>query len=131
MINWTDSLKTGHEVIDNDHFQLIVHLNALHAALLDGTGKDRLPQMLEFMDQYTRGHFAREEAYMCKIKCPSQTENCRAHKELVGKLDLWKARIAQSGANTSLLLEVHREIQSWLSRHIQAVDMQAKACKPA
>ena len=129
MIQWTDSLATGHPIVDNDHKQLISTLNELEVALQKGTAKEQIAQMISFLNQYAREHFAREESHMARVKCPSYHENCQAHREFTSRLDVWVSRLQQQGANTSLVLEVFRETSGWIRAHIMRIDCQLRTCK--
>lgn len=128
MITWADSLATGHENVDSEHKQLIRSLNDLDAAMKQGVGREQITQMVTFLDNYVAGHFAREEAYMKKVNCPSLSENCKAHAELTGKLSKWKDQLAK-GASTSLILDIYRETSAWITNHIIKVDCKLRGCK--
>ena len=122
MINWNSTLETGVAVIDNDHRTLIEQINLLEEALQQGAGKDRLGELVAFLDKYTRMHFAREEALMTERKCPVSGLNCTAHLLLLQKLDAWNNRLNASGATTSLVLEINREMGAWITQHIIKID---------
>ncbi len=128
MIQWNDTLATGHPVVDNDHKQLIQSLNELDEALKRGAGKEQVVAIIAFLNKYTREHFYREEAYMTKVGCPSRIENCAAHAALIAKLDGWVKRL-EAGVNTSLVLEVYRETSQWIQGHILKVDCKLRGCK--
>lgn len=128
MIQWNDTLATGHTIVDNDHRKLIDSLNELEIALKEGRGKDNIPKILAFLNLYTREHFAREEAHMKKIGCPAFDENCREHALLISRLDNWIERL-QNGASTVLVLEIHREIANWIRNHILRVDCKLRGCR--
>jgi hemerythrin-like metal-binding protein len=130
MIQWNDSLVTGHPLIDNDHRQLIASLNELELALQKGAGKEQIGKILDFLNRYTREHFRREEAHMKHVACPSYDENCREHDALLAKLDAWAARLSQ-GVSTSLVLDVHREIAGWIRGHIVKIDCKLRGCRVA
>jgi len=131
MIIWNSSLETGNPVVDNDHKALIAQINSLEEALKLGTAKEQLAQMIGFLNKYVRAHFAREEAIMQTVKCPSSGQNCTAHRALISKLDGWVDRLNTAGATTSLVLEIYRESAAWLRQHIVSVDCQLRGCKPA
>ncbi len=128
MIKWNETLATGHDVVDADHRQLIDSLNELEASLREGAGTETIGKILEFLNHYTREHFAREEAYMQKIGCPAYAENCREHALLVSRLDTWLERLNE-GTSITLVLEVHREIANWIRSHILKTDCKLRACK--
>ena len=130
MIQWTAALETGHQQIDNDHRRLVASLNELDAALKNGLGKDQVVQLVAFLNSYSREHFAREEAHMTRVQCPSAAANQMAHQEFVAKLDGWLARL-QAGSSLSLVLEVHRETSRWIQSHILGVDCKLRGCRLA
>jgi hemerythrin-like metal-binding protein len=130
MIPWTAALETGHSVIDDDHKKLIASLNELDLALKKGAGKDQVVPLIAFLNQYSREHFAREEAHMARVQCPSAAANVQAHREFVAKLDGWLVKL-RTGASLSLVLEVHRETSKWIGAHIVNVDCKLRGCKVA
>ena len=131
MITWTPALETGHAVVDEDHKQLVAQLNALSDALARGEGKDRIMEMLTFLGNYARDHFAREEAHMQQVQCPAFAENCRAHAQFQARLANWLQRLTAAGASTSLVLDVHREASAWIKAHILGVDCKLRGCRLA
>jgi len=128
MIQWNDSLATGHPMVDHDHRQLINSLNELEVALQTGAGKEQLGKIIAFLNTYTREHFTREEAHMQRVGCPAHAENCKAHADLIAKLDGWVVRL-NAGATTSLVLEIYRETSAWIRNHILKVDCQLRNCR--
>jgi len=128
MIQWNENLATGHTMVDTDHKQLIATLNELETALHKGAAKEQIGAIIAFLNKYAREHFAREEAHMLKVGCPAHKENCQAHKDFVAKLDGWVAKL-NSGASTTLVLEVYRETGNWIRAHIMKVDCQLRNCK--
>jgi len=128
MIPWTPALETGHPVIDDDHKKLIASLNELESALRKGEAKDKIIPLVAFLNQYAREHFAREEAHMTRVNCPSAGVNQQAHREFVARLDTWLVKL-RSGASLSLVLEVHREISKWIGAHIVSVDCKLRGCR--
>lgn len=128
MIQWNETLATGHATVDTDHKQLIDSLNQLENSLRDGAGKENVGKILDFLNRYTREHFTREEAHMKKVGCPAYNENCREHALLISRLDVWLERL-QQGTSITLVLEVHREIASWIRGHILKTDCQLRGCR--
>ena len=129
MIQWNDSLATGHSVVDRDHQQLIASLNELEAALKSGAGKAQIVAQIAFLNEYARGHFAREEVHMQRVACPAYADNCREHKLFVARLDGWVSRLKSEGASTSLVLEVYRDTSTWIRDHILKTDCRLRGCQ--
>jgi hemerythrin-like metal-binding protein len=128
MIQWNETLATGHAVIDADHRQLIDSLNELETSLREGAGRENIANILVFLNRYTREHFAREEVHMKNVGCPAYAENCREHTLLISRLDTWLERL-QEGTSITLVLEVHREIANWIRSHILKTDCKLRGCK--
>lgn len=128
MIQWNETLMTGHPVVDADHKQLIDALNELETALRDGAGREKITGTLDFLNRYTREHFAREETHMKNVGCPSYEENCREHALLISRLDSWLVRLEQ-GPSITLVLEIHREIANWIRSHILKTDCKLRGCR--
>jgi hemerythrin len=129
MIQWHATLETGHALVDSDHRQLISTLNELEQALKQGVGKDELARIITFLVVYANAHFAREEQHMREVQCPSLLPNCLAHSALRRKLDSWMETMGRSGPSTTLVLEIYREMSSWITQHIRKVDCQLRGCR--
>lgn len=131
MITWSPKFETGHAIVDNDHKKLVGQLNALSEALHRGEGKEKLLEMISFLNSYARDHFTREEEHMKRVGCAAYQENCDAHDHFVLKLDNWVSRLNASGVSTSLVLEVHREACAWIQNHMAGVDCKLRGCRQA
>ena len=129
MMQWNASLATGHSVVDQDHQKLIASLNELDNALKSGAGKDQIVSQIAFLNDYARGHFAREEVHMQRVACPAYADNCREHQLFVARLDGWVSRLKSEGATTSLVLEVYRDTSAWIRDHILKTDCQLRGCR--
>ena len=56
-----DSLKTGNELIDGQHKELIDKINKLVTCCEEGGGKLQAIKMLDYLADYTDFHFSAEE----------------------------------------------------------------------
>ena len=50
---------------------------------------ERTVELIVLLQKYALGHFAREEAHMHRVGCPTHKENCAAHAEFADKLAGW------------------------------------------
>ena len=130
MISWSASLETGHPVIDADHRTIIDHLNLLEAALQKGASPQELEEFIVFLDDYTRGHFGREESYFAQVRCPASGENCAAHALLRNFLDEWRQERMTTGVTQELALKVYITTSKWICSHIFSVDSKVRSCLP-
>ena len=79
---WTDKLSVGVQSIDAQHTVLIETLNELHAAMLKGQAREAVGQILHNLLDYTRDHFAAEEAMMEQAKYAALPAHCLLHRDL-------------------------------------------------
>ena len=64
LISWNDTLSVGIPTIDAQHRKLVDTLNDLHSAMLSGNARQITGSILAKLLEYTRQHFASEEAMM-------------------------------------------------------------------
>ncbi|PAW68915.1 MAG: hypothetical protein B9S34_01010 [Opitutia bacterium Tous-C1TDCM] len=128
MPQWNPDFETGHPTIDTEHQEFLHQLEMLKVAIDAGAGREKVVDLIVVLQRYVLGHFAREEAHMLRVGCPSHGANCAAHREFSHKFDRWLELLTYSGTPVSLLLEVHRESLAWITHHIQKVDCGLRAC---
>ena len=124
-MKWTPALEVGFAKMDEDHRELIEVLNRLHADLDQGKDQAELAKILNFLRDYTVGHFQTEEALMIKYNYPGASAHFAAHASLVLKVcdfivDFRAGRVAL----TETLLEF---LETWLREHILGLDQELGA----
>lgn len=130
MIEWNDSLATGHEMVDHDHQQLIKSLNELEVALQQGASEEHLLEILSFLICYANEHFAREEALMERVQCPVRAGNCQAHAKLRVRLGEWVQLLKKPGAPEHARM-IYTELSAWITDHILKIDCRLRQCHEA
>lgn len=126
-LTWNDSMSVGLTDIDRQHQQLIAHVNQLTQAMNQGRGRAEIEQTLEFLSRYATEHFAAEERYFDKYRCPAAQANRLAHARFVTTFQALRDRAQKEGATASLVLDVKRDLADWLANHILTIDVQLKA----
>ena len=121
-INWSDRLETGISKVDQQHQKLVAMVNALYDAMKDGSGQEVLGKVLTGLVDYTRTHFAAEEALMSQFGYPGLAAHKVEHDKLTGQVAELQAQF-QSG-KAALTLKVANFLKDWLSGHILGVDQQ-------
>jgi hemerythrin-like metal-binding protein len=124
-MEWTPALEVGFAKIDEDHRELIEVLNQLHADLDQGKDRAELAKVLNFLRDYTVGHFQTEEALMIRYGYPGAAAHFAAHAELVLKVcdfivEFRAGRVALTEALTEFL-------GTWLAEHILGRDRELGA----
>jgi hemerythrin-like metal-binding protein len=129
MTPWSPRFETGHAQIDAEHREFFDKLNGLKQAMESGAGRERIVELINLLQRYVLGHFAREESLMHRTCCPAYEENRAAHREFERKLECWLELLSSSNSPVSLLLDVHRESFAWIEAHILNCDCQLRGCR--
>lgn len=120
LILWTEKLSVGVESIDDQHAVLYETLNDLYAAMMKSQARPLTGTLLRTLADYTRHHFAAEEAMMAAAKYPGLAPHRIKHRELTNEVDEYVARYEHGGITLSLPLL--NFLSGWLSNHIQHTD---------
>ena len=124
-LNWSDKLSVGVQSIDNQHTLLIDTLNELHAAMMKGQARAVAGDILKKLVEYTRDHFAAEEAMMESAKYPALASHQLAHRELTKKVEEYLGRL--EGGDITLGIHLMSFLSDWLTNHIQDEDRKLAA----
>lgn len=120
LIKWLPAHSVGIEEMDKQHQELINLINQLHAAMTTGQGSDAVGDTLSRIIDYTKTHFASEEALMQSFRFPQIASHKSEHQKLTEQvLDL--ERRFQLGQPLSAH-EVLQFLREWLPEHIQGSD---------
>ncbi len=118
---WAEKYSVGLPAIDSQHKQLIGFINALHAAMGSGKGKDVLAPILENLIRYTRTHFAFEEEMLRQRGYPQLPAHSRIHKELTQEVVDLQGKFASG--KLALSMDVMEFLKRWLGDHILGHDL--------
>jgi hemerythrin len=129
MSTWNPRFETGHPNIDAEHQEFFRRLDSVRTAIDAGEGRERIIDMITILQQYTLGHFSREEAHMRRVNCPALVANCTEHQEFAHRLDAWLTLLSTGVEPISLLVDIHREATAWIESHIVNIDCQLRNCR--
>ena len=134
MLLWSEQFSTGSETIDEQHRQLIRHLNQFEGLLVqtNPTSKDitSIIQFLDFLEDYVDSHFSYEEQCMESYRCPAHKKNQQAHQNFKQMFQRLKAHSKKEGFRLEMLVELNQNINAWVQDHILRVDTELKPCVP-
>lgn len=119
---WTPSLSVGVDMIDEQHKEWFTRAENLFEAGKKGQAKEEVGKMLEFLDSYTRKHFADEEKYMKSINYPAYDEQKKAHEGFIAQLDKLRVDYEESGGSLSVIIGANKMVIDWLTKHISNMD---------
>jgi hemerythrin len=121
LVQWNSSYSVQNDAMDGQHKRLFEQINKLHDAMGQGKGKESLPEVFESMMQYTRSHFAAEEALLTKYNYPEFAAHKRLHEEFVGKLTDLQNQFKAGDFTVSM--QTRDFLRNWLVEHIKGNDL--------
>ncbi|WP_313076138.1 bacteriohemerythrin [Lacrimispora sp.] len=119
---WTPNLSVGISMIDDQHKMWFQKAEALFEAGKNNRAKEYVGELLDFLDDYTKKHFADEEKYMLSIQYPGYQEQKAAHTAFIAQLNKIKSDYNTSGGNLLVILNANQMILDWLTKHISNMD---------
>ncbi len=121
-ISWTPDLTVGVDAIDKQHKIWFEKADDLFDAGKTGKSKEIIGELLDFLDSYTKQHFADEEQYMMSIHYPEYATQKKLHTGFIAELAKLKESYAQSGGNIIVIMNANRMVIDWLTNHISFHD---------
>jgi hemerythrin len=119
---WTPNLSVGVDMIDQQHKTWFEKAEALFEAGKNNQAVDYIKELLTFLEDYTKRHFADEEAYMQRIKYPGYNEQKTAHTAFIQQLAKLRSDFNASGGNLMTILNANQLVVNWLTQHISTLD---------
>jgi hemerythrin len=126
-IEWRENLATGSAEIDAQHKELFKRFNDLLTACNQGKGKDEVANLLLFLNDYIRSHFAAEEELQVRHAYPSYGAHKEQHDKFRKDLRELERQFGDEGATVSLVIQTNQTLISWLIRHISGTDKELAA----
>lgn len=120
LFDWKDSFSVAVPKYDSQHKVLIDLINKLHQAMSEGKGKDVLEKTLLDLINYTKTHFADEEAEFKKHSYPEFALHKMEHEKLT--MDVLKYYDNFKDGKGGLTIEMLNFLKNWLQNHIMGTD---------
>ena len=120
LVQWNASYSVQVAAMDSQHQRLFELINKLHDAMGQGKGNETLPEIFENLIQYTKSHFAAEEALLIRYKYPDFPAHKKLHDDLIAKvIQLQKQFLA---GDLSVSIQTRDFLNKWLIEHIKGND---------
>lgn len=119
-VTWSERYSVGVASIDTEHQKLIGMVNDLHAAMMQGKGKEVLGKIFDGLAAYTVSHFTREESLMRVHSYPGLERHKAEHDKLIAKVKELQA--GYKSGQAAISMDVMAFLQHWLVDHIVGVD---------
>jgi hemerythrin len=121
-IEWRDSLATGNEEIDLQHKELFRRFNDLLTSCKEGKGKDEVVDLLFFLGDYVRTHFATEEELQVRHNYPGYPQHKEQHEGFIRDLRSLESQLNTDGVTLPLVIQTNQTMVGWLIKHISGTD---------
>ncbi len=119
---WTPNLSVGINVIDDQHKVWFEKAEKLFEAGKNNQAKEYVGELLDFLESYTKKHFADEENYMQRIRYPQYAEQKAAHTAFIAQLQKLRSDYQTSGGNILVIINANQMVVEWLTKHISNMD---------
>ncbi len=124
-IVFDDSLRTGNELIDGQHQELIGRVNKLTEECKVGTEKIVAVQTMDFLMDYVNKHFADEEKLQEENNYPLLDAHKAQHAAFVKAVgELEEMLVEEEGPSEAFVEAVKKNVVDWLLNHICVWDKQ-------
>ena len=121
---WSEDLATGVMEIDDQHKEIFSRFDRLFAACSAGKGKDEVLQLIVFLEEYIKQHFAAEERLQIRNAYPDYASHKSQHTRFIAEVARLAAAFKDEGATLPLVIMTNKTLSSWLVLHIAKVDME-------
>ncbi|HSO43729.1 MAG TPA: bacteriohemerythrin [Rhodospirillales bacterium] len=125
VLRWQPAMKLGIPGIDADHKRLVGLLNTLHYAMIAGDDRSGLGNVLKELVDYTRTHFAREEALMERSGYPELEAHQAIHRRIAAAMEEHRATFLDE-PDAFDMEEFYDFVSGWLLHHVLGEDMKLK-----
>ena len=121
-LDWRDEFTVGEATIDEQHHELLDHMNRLGRQVTQGdrTGID---EIMDFIGNYAHFHFETEEAMMRETRYPLMAAHVREHRSFVERYQRLAADIvAQRSDPLYLGFQIQLFLFDWFANHSTKTD---------
>jgi len=120
LMTWNNRYSVGVKMLDDQHTGLFETLNELHGAMMKGQAQSLTGPLLHKLVDYTRRHFAAEEAMMVSTRYPGLAAHRAKHHELTKQVEEFVGRFEKG--EITLNLHLMNFLRDWLNNHILKED---------
>jgi hemerythrin-like metal-binding protein len=122
LLTWNHACSVGVRAMDNQHGVLMDAMNDLRLAVVHGSGRESVCELLDHFIEFMRMHFTCEERLMEKTGFPGLSEHRAIHQSIMAQI-LQSAHRLQygDGVDISALLCL---LKDGYIEHIAGIDQQ-------
>jgi len=121
-IAWSDDYKLGNTQVDAQHRRLFELVSDVVGSCVEGHGKDKMKETLDFLVNYTVQHFLDEEALQLQYHYPGYVAHRQLHEDFKHTVGLLVRDYQKTGSSEDLCVNLNKTVVRWLINHIQRED---------
>jgi hemerythrin len=122
LIKWTDTVKTGIDILDEQHKELFNRTNLMDEAYRSGKGKEEVIRMMNFLHEYVVQHLHDEEELMRRFNYPYYKQHKAIHDGFIMDFIKFKTQMDELGPSSFFVIEVKEKIADWWFDHVTKLD---------
>lgn len=119
---WTEDLAVGIEKIDDQHKELFDKVNDLLQAMKNRVAKEKLGEIIDFLEGYVKHHFHDEEHFMKLYQYPGLNKQKEEHEKFNNEFEEIKNEFLDKGYASVITIRVQKKICDWLIKHTSTLD---------
>jgi hemerythrin len=123
-LEWSEKYRTGIELIDAQHKQIISRVNSLYEACENMNEREKILELVSTLDFYTDGHFVTEEDYMIRFQYDEYPQHKERHEFFKSIYEeIRRNYIYEKGESVYVMaLHLDQAMVDWLDYHLQHED---------
>jgi hemerythrin len=122
-LKWTQDFSVGVDKIDSQHKELFERINNLDAAMRQGSAKEEVVRLIEFLDKYVIIHFGTEEKHMTDYNYPGYSLHKAKHDWFKKEFSDIQTKLDTGGITPDLIVLSNNLLITWFSNHIRTIDL--------
>ena len=122
-LQWDQDFSVGVEEIDSQHKELFDRINNLDSAMKQGTAKEEVARLIEFLHKYVTIHFGTEEKYMIDYNYTGYALHKTKHDWFKKEFSDIQIKLDAEGITPDAIMRSNNLLITWFSNHIRSIDM--------
>lgn len=122
MMQWSDVYSVEIQEIDEQHKCIVAYINELYDALSKKENRDLVADVIQKLLEYTKIHFAVEEALMRIFHYEGYEHHKEIHDNIVQQVLTYQGKFM--AGDDEVGMELLMFLKGWLFEHINKMDKQ-------
>ena len=122
MMQWSDDYSVEIQEIDEQHKCIVAYINELYEALSRKENRDLVADVIQKLLEYTKIHFAVEEALMRIFHYEGYEHHKEIHDNIVQQVLTYQGKFMAGDEEVGM--ELLMFLKGWLFEHINKMDRQ-------